>query len=580
MIVSEATKQNWLRLGTSSGSGRLCKRANKTQSHKLVVPIESIESTANLHPIEEITGYILSSHIGSHCAIYSLALNLLMKSVENRVGLNAFSSQFGQQGTDDKLLSWPLPVDEPDLLGVVYQSITQEGRRNLLGQYYTPRKIVKDFIVDAEPLLTGCLLDPCCGSGNFLCEAKVRNPEQLLGIDVDPIAVMITAANIMLSYPGISFVPHVFCGDFLDQGLFSGIAAWLEPYAKSVSAIYTNPPWGANGNGQESFSEFLRSSLRLLAHDGELRVLLPEAFGKIKAHAGIRREVLSAASITRVVYYPPVFSGVVTPCMALAARKKVAANNRFTLVKDGIQYSVKQDELLAEETATFSGCDETAREILSQISHLGQYTLGNSVWALGIVTGDNKNRVSDTCKGKDWKPVCTGKDVLPYRLKPSSKYVRYVRNELQQVAKENIYNAPEKLVYKFISNHLCFSYDNTNVLFLNSANILLPNIPNMSIKTVLGFLNSDVLKFVYSTKFDDVKILRGNLEQLPFPAITEEDDRFIESAVQSLIDGREAAHEELQNYLYQLFGLSDAQRKHIQKRLYGNIEQNNRKQVK
>lgn len=39
-----------------------------------------------------------------------------------------------------------------------------------------------------------------------------------------------------------------------------------------------------------------------------------------------------------------------------------------------------------------------------------------------------------------------------------------------------------------------FAYDDTSSLFLNSANILIPNIPGMSTKTVLAFLNSSLYR--------------------------------------------------------------------------------------
>lgn len=48
--------------------------------------------------------------------------------------------------------------------------------------------------------------------------------------------------------------------------------------------------------------------------------------------------------------------------------------------------------------------------------------LSRSEWALGIVTGNNKNKVfSDYKKGLE--PVYTGKEVLPYKLGEPNKFI-------------------------------------------------------------------------------------------------------------------------------------------------------------
>lgn len=123
------------------------------------------------------------------------------------------------------------------------------------------------------------------------------------------------------------------------------------------------------------------------------------------------------------------------------------------------------------------------------------------------------------------------------------------------MAKEKYYRAKEKLVYKFISNKLVFAYDNTASLFLNSANILIPQIPNMSIKTVLGFLNSELYQYLYCTLFSEIKILKGNLIELPFIGITQEQDNLISSYVQNILNGNDNYIINVQEEIYKLFRL-------------------------
>lgn len=120
--------------------------------------------------------------------------------------------------------------------------------------------------------------------------------------------------------------------------------------------------------------------------------------------------------------------------------------------------------------------------------------------------------------------------MTPYRLKPLKLFIRYNRNELQQVAKEKYYRAKEKLVYKFVSDKLVFAYDESATLVLNSANILIPRAPTMSTKTVLAFLNTELYQYLYRVLFAEIKILKGNLLQLPFPLLSEKQERFFPCA--------------------------------------------------
>ena len=140
-------------------------------------------------------------------------------------------------------------------------------------------------------------------------------------------------------------------------------------------------------------------------------------------------------------------------------------------------------------------------------------------------------------------------------------FIRYDRRELQQTAPEEFYRAPEKLVYKFISNKLVFAYDNSGVLFLNSANILIPEIPGMSIKTVLAFLNSEVFAYLRKMSSPGVKVLKGELTGLPFPEIPVAENRILEALVDKILAGEDAAA--VNERISRIFALTAEQIAHI-----------------
>ena len=155
--------------------------------------------------------------------------------------------------------------------------------------------------------------------------------------------------------------------------------------------------------------------------------------------------------------------------------------------------------------------------------------------------------------------IYTGKQIQPYILKPAQKYIIYDRTKLQQVAKDEFYRAPEKLVYKFISDKLVFSYDNSGALFLNSANILIPMIPSMSVKCVMAFLNSELFQYLYIRLFGEVKILKGNLMELPFPELSEQENQSLTILVDDVLLGNSSSCRTINDYIFQFYKLSEEQ---------------------
>jgi len=115
--------------------------------------------------------------------------------------------------------------------------------------------------------------------------------------------------------------------------------------------------------------------------------------------------------------------------------------------------------------------------------------------------------------------VLKGTDICKYHINPAKQYLRFEPEQFQQVAPLEIYRAPEKLLYRFISNQLVVAYDDRQMLSLNSCNIVIPKIDGMQIKYILAILNSSVSQFVYQKEFHSIKVLRAHMEHIPIPRV-------------------------------------------------------------
>lgn len=546
-MISDATARNWRKLNPNIGE-KLTSRANKRLSKKSVLPVEYFSNRENIVVIQRFVDLCKEKKYEIGDVMLSIGMNLLTKSehshqtVETHRGATRKIVASMQQDYQiiPEILDFQFPDDETDLLGLVYQMLLTEGEKNTIGSYYTPFNIAKNMTKGLDFSGSQTFFDPCCGSGVFMLALENVRPEQIFGCDNDPIAVMLAKFNLLLKFPDEDFEPQICCCDYLKTSSpqTPGYLKHLQTY------IISNPPWGAaiidsekkRISQKESFSFFFEKSFQQLENNGVIRFLLPESIMNVKCHKAFREFLLNNGNFASISLYSDAFSGVQTKYVDVELHRKNSDDSRVKVIENGNTRYVSKSSFLLTKNLNFNLLSENDDRIVRGILSKGKYTLADSVWALGVITGDNRHKLKDG-QGRGLEPIFTGKEIEPYTLKTPRKFIEYKRADFQQVAKDEVYRAEEKLVYKFISNKLVFAYDNTRSLFLNSANILIPNIPGMSVKTVLAFLNSDLYGFLYKSLFGEIKILKGNLMELPFPEITEKEDELLKNLVNQVLAG-------------------------------------------
>ena len=194
--------------------------------------------------------------------------------------------------------------------------------------------------------------------------------------------------------------------------------------------------------------------------------------------------------------------------------------------------------------------------------------LTHSQWALGIVTGDNKKKVKKEIK-PGLEPVYSGKHVKPFFLEETAAYILFEPETFQQCAKTEYFRAPEKLIYRFIAKYPIVAYDDRQCLCLNSANILIPDIDGIAVKSVAALLNSTLYHYYYSMKFSDIKVLKGNLQALPFPKLTPEQDCELSDLVTTLLsEGYSNEYQQrLDKAVFSIFGITPTEQVYIYSKL-------------
>ena len=426
--------------------------------------------------------------------------------------------------------------NQEDILGLLYISLKNIGSRKSSGSYYTPTttvcQLISNLNLSALDFTKKSILDPCCGTGNFLLQLPdTLDFTHIYGNDIDATSVKITRMNMALKFH-IQNIQILY--DNITESNFLTTTSF-----RTYDYIIGNPPWGSSfsdaekeylrenfqcalGKNIESYDVFTERSISLLSENGTLAFVLPKAILNVKNHTPIRQIILNETSITRLDYLGEIFSKVQCPSiiLQLVHTKNPLSCIGMTVTDQTHSFTINQERNITADSFHFLTNDQEYT-IMNKLLHLpGTTSLKNQAdFALGIVTGNNKKYISHTNTTSN-EIILKGSDISRYQIKESKNYITFIPENFQQVAPVAYYRATEKLLYRFICKEPVFAYDNKQTLSLNSCNIVIPHIKDLNIKYILAILNSRIARFIFCKQFDSVKVLRSHLEQIPLPVIS------------------------------------------------------------
>lgn len=503
--------------------------------------------------------------------------NSLIKDLLGNVDVSRITLTNIQAALNSKVQLVPLE----DTLGFAYISLRDLSHRKQTGAYYTPEKTVNTLIYNLKNctnVQNKILCDPCCGTGNFLI-GLVGNgvkTENLYGQDIDEISILITRINMFLLDNSITkeqLYSQFVCGDTLSN-----------TFSRKFSVVLGNPPWGydfnkeetayltanyitAKNKGMESYDLFIEKGVSMLEEGGYLAYVLPEAILSVNSHQQARELIVKNTAFKFVSYLGNAFSGVQCPAIILGVQKGSHGETKGCRIGlNNEEFIINENRSVDATSFSFNMCDEEY-DCLQAISSVqnAKYLANNAKFALGIVTGNNKEYIANE-KADGMEVILKGSDIFRYAMKETDNYIQFAPEKFQQVAPTEMYRAEEKLLYRFIAEVPVFTYDNQQTLSLNSCNILIPQIEGMNIKYILAILNSSVTAYFINKKYNSVKLLRSHIESLPIPMVSAEKQNDIIKKVDHIMNSSEnisGLYEELDNEIMNIYSLSEIQRKTI-----------------
>jgi len=415
-------------------------------------------------------------------------------------------------------------IKEHDLLGTIYQYLTPKNIRLDKGSFYTSENMIESIIKNEMITESDTIFDPSCGSGNLLFTSKVKNPEQIYGVDLDEIAIMCCKFNYYLKFGKTAPAPKIYCMDYFD---------YIEKFKRKYDYVINNPPFGAtlDVSKMSRFTVDTEDSLTFFVeHCSKLSnkksiFILPESVTNVKKHTKLRKWLLDNVNLSKINSFGSNFSGTIFPIISMIVDNTSKSN---TLIYDN--KLVNKQLYYTLPFYYFRPISEEDQKFIIKIFNKKTQSLKDSVFGLGIVTGNNKKYVFNEEDPKYIKTL-TGKNITKYNIVGKPKYINKDLNLYQQVANENLYKTKGKFIYKVVSNDLNFVLDNEGVYTLNSANFFIPKNLTITNKCLLALLNSEIYDKLNKLLFGENKVSKLNLQNLPIPSLNETTKLKLEKAI-------------------------------------------------
>ena len=441
------------------------------------------------------------------------------------------------------------------------QSLTEPFKQEN-GIFYTDiilaEKIINDLL---KPDKTAIILDPCCGTGNFLFAAKKHGYDNIYGIDCDNNAIEFCRKNI----PGGTFL----AADFIGQ--LSGKTAKDLGLEDKADVIIGNPPYvpiagkvtlntaetdywlkrRVFNSGKNLFIAALIRSFDFLKDGGLLSYIIPKNFLHVSSYSSLRRELLAEKTIVSIVDLGAYFRHVRGEQIILTIKNSPPAkNSEINIKKLSNNCFVKMTSILqsfyTDDIVLFNCNDDfdVFNTLSKSYSRLNDLTDG--------YVGRGKSTAPDSISGKD--------------IRKFGYKVRELPQNGSRIFIQNIYSAESGIIAAFGGE---LEASQTVTIFTDGNEKMC--------RYILGILHSRLCNFFlykycynYSrlTMHTDAKYLK----KIPLPpqegGIFSKFDDIL--AVVAVLENDEymskdwfANIEKLNTIVYEAYGINDKQAKYI-----------------
>lgn len=498
------------------------------------------------------------------------------------------------------------------------------------GEFYTPGSIV-EYCLKLTRFADGgkTLLDPACGTGNFLLGALAQTNHcldslsLLNGLDIDGKAISIARVLLLLA-----------CSQELERKARNSTDSQFNAYLKerlhrlskqlkiadatlpspnlhstAFDIVVGNPPYISFGSRNQkrlppSHDRFLRGSfpaasqykirmhsifqelaLKLAALDGEVVLLLPDAFLTGAYYERLRRYIESESRIVSLTELPEsVFKDAVAGrwCVAHYRKEAKRAPHMVTVRRIGQptqpieEFALNHDDLRSADKGRFrllfNSRDLSICKALDQLPPLASAFRGHT----GIrARGGQRSIISDRRESASFRRgLISGSQVQPHQIQWRGHYLNIDPSLLFGGGFDERIVGPPKVLLRQTADRLVAAVDNDGLYHLNNVHAFasVDKHDDRSAAFLAALMNSRLWLYLYQLKSREQKRALAQIdiemvESLPLPRADTLRQNAIGNAVTSLFRQTSSDLQVLRaidRAVYDLYGLPDEEIGHIE----------------
>jgi type I restriction-modification system DNA methylase subunit len=401
--------------------------------------------------------------------------------------------------------------------------------------------------------------------------------QNLFGVDINVESVEITKLGLWLKSASINetltlLESNIFCGNSLisDSTISDDAFSWEDAFNSifqkgGFDIVIGNPPYVSTKTiediqkkyfvsnfetavGQfDLYGLFIEKSIKTLKENGKLGFITSNTYFSNKDFIQLRKFILDNISINELINLDEsIFKDANLDVAILIGTKGVVEkNHNIKIYENPIKFYQKDPHSIAQNRFN---SEKEYFEFKINIKE-DDYKLINKIFEnkkslseivdlpRGIEIGSNSDKIIQR-PTNGYEKLLVGKDISKYTIHFAGRYIQF--EDDKSVFKEReIYHQPKILIQRIrnlsLKTRIVATLDLNNYLCTNTLRIAILKNEDFNLYYILAILNSSITNWIFSKYFLNKDIYAYQLERLPIPIISKNEQQFYIDAVKQLL---------------------------------------------
>ena len=298
-----------------------------------------------------------------------------------------------------------------------------------------------------------------------------------------------------------------------------------------------------SGGRLNTFIFFIHLGMELLKNSGNLAYIIPNTILTQEYYSATRELLLRRNRLQTIVQYSELpFENAVVENVTIIAIKEIVGEYPVRIFTDDLRDKKlldekKNTEFLANPKFSISvNADSVVEKVFSDHKRtLDEFCDINQAIAL---IGDRSLSLKNSNPEKRYFKVLDGRNIGRYWVHWDGVYLDYRLERIHSCKRKDIFETPEKLFFRRVSEDLMFAYDNKQHFALNTLVVVnAKSTARIQLKYLLALLNSRLMNYLYKRKFKSTKTVFSEIQartvrQLPIAY----SEASVQNSLVSLVD--------------------------------------------